>query len=109
VFANTGLTAGAVLPGLLGYEVDSVHAHAPATMQILAASPWQALNNPELRGVAHMTCCTAASGATVFAAGSIQWVWGLDDFNVPALRASRLNLGAQRMTGNVLRRFLAGD
>ena len=108
VFADTGLTAGAVLPGLLGYEVDCVHGHAPAaTQQILAASPWQALNNPELRGVAHMTCYTSASGATVFAAGSIQWAWGLDDFNAPALRAARLHSGAQQMTHNVLRRFLS--
>ncbi len=106
LFDGTGLDNGARLRGLLGYEVDAVQGHGPAGVKIVAASPWTALNDPRKSGVAHMTLYTAPSGALVFAAGSIQWAWGLDDFNVPALRSSRLDAAAQRMTRNLLARFL---
>lgn len=72
VFANTGLAAGADLPGLLGYEVDAVHRRPPDALEILAESPWTALNDPGRGGVTHMTVYAAASGAIVFATGSIQ-------------------------------------
>ena len=55
-----------------------------------------------------MTVYTAPSGATVFATGSIQWSWGLDDYNAPALRLSRLSPAAQQMTRNALASFV-GD
>ena len=106
VFEGTGLADGAPLRGLLGYEVDAVQGHGPAGVQILAASPWTAMNDPLKTGVAHMTLYTAPSGALVFATGSIQWAWGLDDFNVPALRSSRLSRAAQQATRNLLARFV---
>ena len=106
VFANTGLKTGDKLKGLLGYEVDCVSDVANTAAQILAESPWTALNDNSQQGVAHMSIYTAASGAMVFATGSIQWAWGLDDYNAPVLRTSRLNLAAQQITRNVLKRFL---
>lgn len=102
VFAGTRLEAGYALPGLLGYEVDCVQGWGPADVQILAASPWAALDGSGKQGLSHMSLYRAASGAAVFATGSIQWAWGLDDFNAPALRTSRLNDAAQRITRNVL-------
>jgi len=108
VFAGTGLAPGAVLPGLLGYEVDAVQGHSPPGLQVLAASPWTALSDAQRQGVAHMSVYTASSGAVVFATGSIQWAWGLDDHNVPTLRSSRLSPAAQQITHNVLAR-LAGQ
>ncbi len=107
VFEGTGLAAGDRLRGLLGYEVDSVQGQGPAGVHILAASPWTSLTDPVERGVAHMVLHQAPGGALVFATGSIQWAWGLDDFNVPALRASRRSAAAERITRNVLARFLA--
>ena len=105
VFAGTGLARGDTLPGLLGYEVDCAQGRGPAKLEILAASPWTTLNDAAHHGVAHMSLYTAPSGAVVFATGSIQWAWGLDDFNAPALRSSRLCPAAQQITRNVLRRF----
>jgi hypothetical protein len=107
-FEGTGLAAGDTLPGLLGYEVDRVHDEALAAergLTILCASPWRKMKQPDATGIAHMATYTAASGADVFATGTIQWAWGLDDFNVPALRASRRLPAAERITANVLRRF----
>lgn len=107
VFEGTGLADGAALPGLLGYEVDSSQGAGPAKLELLACSPWTTLTEPKRSGVAHMSVYTAASGAIVFATGSIQWAWGLDDYNVPALRTSRLSRAAQQITRNVLARFVA--
>lgn len=105
VFAHTGLRAGDALRGLLGYEVDGVHGRGPSNLQILATSPWTALTDTTLCGTAHMSIYTAASGALVFAAGTIQWAWGLDNLNVPTLRSSRWSPAAQQITRNVLARF----
>ncbi len=49
-----------------------------------------------------MTTYVAPSGATVFATGSMQWSWGLDDFGAPTLRDARSNAAAQQITRNVL-------
>jgi hypothetical protein len=46
-----------------------------------------------------------ASPAVVFAAGSIQWNWGLDDWGAPNLRPSVLNASAQQIAANVLARL----
>ncbi len=108
VFAHTGLQAGDRLPGLLGYEVDCVQGHGPKTLEVLASSPWASLTDPNQTGVAHMVLSTHASGALVFATGSMQWAWGLDDFNAQVLRSTRLCPAAQQITRNVLARFVAG-
>lgn len=50
----------------------------------------------------NMTIYTAESGTKVFATGTIQWSWGLDDYNVPALRESRYDKNAEIITHNVL-------
>jgi hypothetical protein len=105
VFEGSGLAAQDRLPGLLGYEVDCAQGHGPHGLEILAASPWTALTDAGKHGVAHMSLYTAASGAVVFATGSMQWAWGLDDFNAPTLRSSRLSAAAQQVTRNLLGRF----
>jgi hypothetical protein len=105
VFDGTGLEPGSVLPGLLGYEVDAVQGRSPPGLQVLAVSPWTALTDAARQGFAHMSVYTAPSGAVVFATGSIQWAWGLDDHNAPALRSSRLSPAAQQITHNVLARL----
>jgi hypothetical protein len=71
----------------LGYEVDCVHGHALANLEILARSPWIKLDDSSAQGWAHMTIHTVLSGALVFATGSIQWSWGLD---IARIRESQL-------------------
>lgn len=104
VLSGTGLRIGERIPGLLGYEVDRLFGHAPAGIDVIAHSPFP---YEGATAYADMTAYTWPSGAVVFACGTIQWSWALDDFNVPALRPSRLHPAAQRMTQNVLAR-LAG-
>jgi hypothetical protein len=52
-----------------------------------------------------MTYYKAASGAGVFSTGTIQWSWGLDDYNAPTIRTSRLSPAAVTITRNVLDAF----
>jgi hypothetical protein len=113
---GAGLSNGAVLRGMLGYEVDRVDpASSPAGIQVLASSPYvvcmstactasEAPTTPpksETR-YAHMTYYTSPSGAGVFATGSMQWNWGVDNFGP---RGDRVNPAVQQMTRNVLNRF----
>jgi len=120
IFGGTGLRAGDKLAGLVGYEFGMSFLGLPLGKTILAHS--------RLSGViglgrswmtepvyCDMTIYKASSGAVVFNTGTVQWSWGLDDYNTgqtnsgPALRTSRLNPAAQQMTRNVLGRFISGD
>ena len=87
------------LPGLLGYEVDRMLGHAPANTVRVAHSPYQYKGG---RRYADMTVYTTTAGSKVFATGSMQWSWGLDDFNAPQLRPALLSADAQQITRNVL-------
>ena len=57
----------------------------------LAHSPFADQGAAGKTRYADMTIYTAASGALVFAAGSIQWSWGLDDYNAPAWHTARVS------------------
>ena len=105
VFEGTGLKAGDALRGLLGYEVDMIYGVGPRTIERLAHSPF--VDHGGRHRFADMTIYRAASGAFVFATGSMQWNWGLDDYNAPAWHSARADARAQRVTRNVLDRMLA--
>ncbi len=83
VYAGSGLRDGDRLPGLLGYEIDALAGASPPNAVALGSS-----------NGSHMSIYDAPSGAFVFATGSMQWNWGLDDYNTgavpnsPALRPS---------------------
>lgn len=100
---GTGVGKGSVLRGMLGYEVDQVTSATPAGTTIIGRSPY--VVNGQTR-YANMTYYTHASGAGVFATGSMQWNWGLDGWKFDWVPASRTNTGVQAMTRNVLNRFL---
>lgn len=103
VFAETGLVKGSSLPGLLGYEVDAMNEFTPAGTIRLGNSPFFDEASHSTR-YSHMTIYQHANGAWVFATGSIQWAWGLDDWN-SSQRGERLSPAAQQMTRNILRQF----
>jgi hypothetical protein len=98
VLANTGLSKGASLPGIAGYEVDGLSDASPAGTGVVARMPAG-------QAPGAVTLYRAASGALVFASGSMQWSWGLDDFQAPHLRKSVLNPAVRQITRNILARF----
>lgn len=53
----------------------------------------------------HMTLYKHSSGSQVFATGSMQWAWGLDDYNAPKLRKSCKTEQVSRITKNILKEF----
>ncbi|MBU6509163.1 MAG: discoidin domain-containing protein [Gammaproteobacteria bacterium] len=99
---STGLYAGAVLPDILGYEVDAVHGHQPVNTVIVARSRFPKTLSESQQIWANATVYTAPSGAVVFAAGSIDWDLGLDDFG----RSRGSVPGVQQLTRNFLDRAL---
>jgi hypothetical protein len=101
---KTQLKKGDKLRGLLGYEVDRMFGNAPKNTIRIAHSPYPYGGGTRY---ADMTIYTADSGAKVFATGSMQWAWGLDDYNAPQLRPAVLNAEAQQITRNVLAKFLS--
>lgn len=113
VYENTGIAAGRTrsLRGLLGYEVDRSFANdkayarwSPPGLRILARAWVQPLRLDRLP--TESTLYVAPSGANVFAAGTMQWSWGLDDWGAPGLRSARRHPDVDRITKNLLARFL---
>ncbi|MBI1891013.1 MAG: RICIN domain-containing protein [Burkholderiales bacterium] len=95
LFAGSGLWDGAVINGALGYEINAyVPGVSPAQTRILAHS---------LSGgyASDMTFYVDASSAQVFATGTMQWSWALDDYIPNNLRPAYYNWRADVMTANV--------
>lgn len=100
ICAGTNLKRGDRLPGLLGYEVDRLDASSPPNTTVIMASPYVVSGATRH---SHMSYYVHASGAAVFATGSMQWNWGLDAY---APHPERVSTHAQTITRNVLNRFL---
>ena len=86
--AGTGLRPGSLVPGLIGTEVDAVYVPTTAALYhgvtVLATTyiAGQYTTQNECSACGHWAAATlyvANSGAHVFDAGSLQFVWGLDD------------------------------
>ena len=106
IFQGTGLKNGDHLPGLLGYEADRLYPKsAPPGTTVVAHSPF--VTPAGLHGAADMAFYQASSGATVVGVGSIEWSWGLDDYNAAAWPQHGVltNPGAQQATRNILKQF----
>src|ERR1700688_4097832 len=108
VFANTGLNDGDHLPGILGYEVDALtdDSSTPANIFQIAHSPF-VLNGRTFAG--DSSVYQAPSGAWVFAGGSIQWDWGLNNISPWGPTSSQVNAGTQQITRNVLNAFINSE
>ena len=113
VYQGTGIEAGRTrsVPGLLGYEVDRSYGQdaawsrwSPKGLTVLARTWVQPLKLQRL--ATESTLYTAPSGAIVFAAGTMQWSWGLDDWGTPGMRTARRHPDVERITKNLLARFL---
>lgn len=116
LFAGTGVARGRTraIPGLLGYEVDRSFADdarfsgwSPPGLTVLARAAVEPPEGPST--VAETTIYAAPSGAFVFAAGTMQWSWGLDDWGAPARRPKRRHPDVEGITKNALEAFLRGS
>jgi hypothetical protein len=104
VFGATGLAAGAQLPGLLGYEVDGTREPPVPGVRRVMRSPWTTAQPSS--GASEAAVRALPSGAETFAAGSIQFAWGLDDHRSPGVvQPVVVSAAAQQIARNVLDRF----
>lgn len=115
VYRGTGIASGKTraLPGLVGYETDRTFAGdslygkwLPPGLTVLSRSP--IVFKDKTTEISESAFYRAPSGAVVFATGTVQWAWGLDDWGAPALRPKRRHPDAERITLNVIG-ALGGD
>ncbi|MBG6078266.1 N,N-dimethylformamidase beta subunit family domain-containing protein, partial [Polaromonas sp. CG_9.11] len=96
VYAGTGASNASRFSGLLGYETDTIvnNGYSPPQLRKIAESPdpW---------GNSHMATYTTESGSVVFATGSNQWSWGIDNYGNRNVEQE----SAKQATRNVLARF----
>jgi hypothetical protein len=81
---DTGFAYPASLPGLVGYEWDAIQPELTPPGATIFFHYQNKLSNADAVGF------TAASGSRVFAAGSLQFSWGLDDWGCPGYADQRL-------------------
>src|SRR6266704_829047 len=105
VYAGTGFRDGDSVPGIVGYEADRSFSQYPqpnavsGTYTLLSNSPIGTSDH------ANSSVYQASSGAWVFAAGTIQWSYALDNF----LGYNLVDPRIQQATANILDRFLGPD
>jgi len=102
VYAESGFVNGTSVPGIVGYEYDKVfnNGATPAGLTVLSNSP--VVGSEVQNSIANSSLYTAASGARVFAGGTIVWSWGLA--NIQGNTAA--NAGIQQTTTNILNNFI---
>ncbi|MFH7597819.1 N,N-dimethylformamidase beta subunit family domain-containing protein [Streptomyces racemochromogenes] len=112
LFEGTGVKAGEGFAHLVGVEYDKVNTAfpTPRPIEILAHSPVVCEGRPSHHDTAYYT---VASGAGVFATGTMRWVEALDatgDGRSGANHGLDARSGAltTRVTENLLRAFAAG-
>lgn len=107
VFANTGLVKGDSLKGMVGYETDAVATTSPANVHVIAHADFMVPRTKKhlMRKTADAVTYVADSGATVFAGGSMQWSWGLDQpGEVLPFHPNRSSEAVMQITRNVINR-----
>jgi hypothetical protein len=115
LFAGTGVTSSTSIPGIVGYELDQRTPATPAGTQLIGTGVVGASCQPETQSapangtVAETTLYTARSGALVFAAGTLGWLYALSPVpqaspDVPRSPDPRV----VAMTRNLLARTLHG-
>jgi hypothetical protein len=77
-FSGTGFTQASTVTGVVGYEWDI--AESPGCPSVQRLFTWSGVNTYGTASQADAATFTASSGARVFAAGTIQFSWGLDGF-----------------------------
>ena len=100
-FAGTGLAAGDTIRGIVGMESDAMQPTSPLGANLIAQSP--ITSGPP----SDMVSYTAPSGSTVISVDSMQWSWGLDDFDVSGTRPAFASETVRQVTRNILQRMLS--
>jgi hypothetical protein len=103
IFAGSGIVEGQSFPGIVGYEYDhmAVPDQRPPGVTFVGSSPVNGFLGSD---TAVSALYTAASGAQVFAAGTVAWSWGLDDLGHER-RGTFADDRLRRVTKNIMDRL----
>ena len=103
VYAGTGFKDGDTVTGIVGWRADRFFSQYPGPSA--TAGTYTLLSRSTFTGdYSNSSVYQAASGAWVFATGSMGWTWALDNYAQTNLVDARI----QKTTANVLDRFVAG-
>ena len=111
IYSGTGLRKGDKIPGMLGYEVDTINqenlkpkpGNSEEAISVTSIFETPLIDRKNRTIITHGGAYKATSGANVIGAGTMQWSWGLDDYGVKeGLRSSRLSSAIETMTWNTL-------
>lgn len=116
LFAHTGLTDASVIPGIVGYELDTRTAASPRGTEVIGDGPAPCMGvevgepaPPRGENLAQTTLYTAPSGAIVFNAGTLGWELGLEPVPSASPDApAKPNPYLVRLTRNLLAHVLGG-
>jgi hypothetical protein len=117
---QSDLLAGATFqPGarygcdIVGYEWDRTfpNGRTPTNLKVISASP--VVDHAGIPGLAQTAFYVAPSGALVFAAGTVDWTFALDNFrlfeNPRCAGQTQAIPGLQRLTSNVMAALIVHD
>jgi hypothetical protein len=114
LFAGTGITPATAIQGIVGYELDEATAASPLGTEVVGGADGLPCGKesgeaaPVYGTAAQTTLYEARSGATVFASGSMGWLYGLSPVPQASPDAPRAPDGrVVRMTKNLLSRVLS--
>jgi hypothetical protein len=108
LYAGTGMTDGQAISAVVGYETDRYQSNYPppttaaGTYTTLSHSPYT--NSDHVQDYQESSIYQATSGAWVFAAGTIEWSWGLYDDDEMGVADARI----QVLTARALLLITAG-
>ena len=103
VYAGTGFKDGDTVTGIVGWRTDRFFSQYPGPSA--TTGTYTLLSRSTFTGdYSNSSVYQAASGAWVFATGSMGWTWALDNYAQTNLVDARI----QKTTANVLDRFVAG-
>ncbi len=103
IFKDSAIVEGDRFEGIVGYEYDAmaVPDARPVGLEVVGASPVEGFIGAD---TSISALYEAASGATIFAAGTIAWSWGLDDWG-HASEGAFADDRLRRVTRNVVDRL----
>lgn len=110
-YANTGVTTGSRIPGLIGREFDQVSSEfaLPKTTQIVAHSKNRCTTTGKTKKKSHdATYITNEAGGAVFAVGTQLWPCAMNGACTWPGTNESTNSFTERVTDNVLQRFDQG-
>jgi hypothetical protein len=111
LYAHSGVRAGTAIAGIVGYELDERTAASPPGTRVLGEGAATCMSEREPAStygtLAQTTLYTARSGALVFAAGTLGWLYGLEAVPQASPDVPRRPDGrVVAMTRNLLQRVL---